>query len=85
MQGCMTANLPPGVSVVRRTAFRSHTFATASLEMRTNGKLWSVIRSLPPGMDITERDHWQFRSESDAFRAFDNLAIRLSEQGFKTV
>ena len=74
----------PAVRIVKSVLFQEPCMAQARLEMRTNGQKWSVIRVLPPGMDIGP-DHWTWRDEDSAMRHFASLTEWLELKGFKPV
>lgn len=75
-------NAQPKVEMLRNVLFQEPGMAQARLQMRTNGTKWSVMRILPPGMDIGP-DHWTWRDEDSAQRHFASLTEWLEAKGFK--
>jgi len=55
----------PVITILRIATLRAPDMSQAHLEMRTDGKRWSVARYLPAGMDIAP-DHWTWPTEDQA-------------------
>lgn len=69
------------VSILRNTTLRAKDLSTATLQMRTNGQKWSVVRYLPAGMDIAP-DQFTWRSLDDAKRNYESQLDYIKEKGF---